>query len=429
MQRVPTERITISYLILKLYLERSIPVSSSIKIVIGGNDGRTLKVNGTTIATNVGSAVQTITNQSTLNKIEVVAESSARSGRLADIKVDDVSLLLPVLPFGRNINPSELSPGLLTDKVIDGGNSAIKGSVEFGENDYLTLTPSTDFNFGTGDFTIEFWIHPQKRFTSYPNIFVINDSVNASKLYINFRNGANLALTDATTVFAQTGPFNLDDWFHVALVRTSGQSRLYMNGIGGSSVSCTNNFGGSNDGMVYIGFEQNQNSVNKYNGFISNFRIVKGTALYTHDFIPPTRELKKIPGTVLLCCQDPDNPLTEAIGKTITGYGHFDRVDVGEDLITNGHFTSNTDNWTANGSTLPTLTVDSGRLKLTHNGANGGAYQNITTVVGSTYDFSAILTDGNSSGVRLRVYGDGATGDGFQGTNYIGDVVRMQHQH
>ena len=39
------------------------------------------------------------------------------------------------------------------------------------------------------------------------------------------------------------------------------------------------------------------------------------------DFIPSTRELKKVPGTVLLCCQDPDNPLTEATGKTITGYG------------------------------------------------------------------------------------------------------------
>ena len=59
----------------------------------------------------------------------------------------------------------------------------------------------------------------------------------------------------------------------------------------------------------------------EYNGFISNLRIVKGTALYTDDFIPPTRELKKVPGTVLLCCQDPDNPLTEATGKTITGYG------------------------------------------------------------------------------------------------------------
>ena len=73
--------------------------------------------------------------------------------------------------------------------------------------------------------------------------------------------------------------------------------------------------------LVTIGAQNHDNNTFHWKGFISNLRIVKGTALYTHDFIPPTRELKKIPGTVLLCCQDPDNPLTEATGKTITGYG------------------------------------------------------------------------------------------------------------
>ena len=96
-----------------------------------------------------------------MNKVEVVAESSARSGRLAYIKVDDVSLTLPVLPFGKVVH-SELSPGLLTDKV-DGGNSAIKGSVEFdGDYDDYSSFQSTDFQFGTGDFTIEYWFNPNQ---------------------------------------------------------------------------------------------------------------------------------------------------------------------------------------------------------------------------------------------------------------------------
>ena len=55
-------------------LGKKIPVSSSIKIKIGGSDGRTLKVNGTTIATNAGPTESVITNQSTLNKVEVVSE-------------------------------------------------------------------------------------------------------------------------------------------------------------------------------------------------------------------------------------------------------------------------------------------------------------------------------------------------------------------
>ena len=407
-------------------LGKKIPVSSSIKIKIGGSDGRTLKVNGTTIATNAGPTESVITNQSTLNKVEVVSESSARSGRLAYIKVDDVSLTLPVLPFGKVVH-SELSPGLLTDKVIDGGNSAIKGSVEFdGDYDGLVLSKSTDFQFGTGDFTIEGWFNV----SDTGAIRTLFDSRNADTTV----NGIFVGINSDDNLYTYgfpggTGVVNYGipkhgEWQHFAVVRNGSNGYVFLNGVkvSGSIDTSSSNYThqGATVGQPSTVFAA---TLYRYKGFISNLRVVKGTGLYTHDFIPPTRELKKVPGTVLLCCQDPNNPLTEATGKTITGYGHFDRVDVGEDLITNGHFSSNTDNWTANGSTLPTLSVDSGRLKLTHNGANGGAYQNITTVVGSTYDISAILTDGNSSGVRLRVYGDGATGDGFQGTNYIGDVV------
>ena len=51
---------------------------------------------------------------------------------------------------------SELTPGILTPIVKTGAGSAITGSVEFdGTGDYLTVANSSDFNFGTGDFTVE----------------------------------------------------------------------------------------------------------------------------------------------------------------------------------------------------------------------------------------------------------------------------------
>ena len=56
-------------------------------------------------------------------------------------------------------------------------------------------------------------------------------------------------------------------------------------------------------------------------GYISNLRVLNGTALYTTNyFTPPTTELTLIPNTVLLCCQDSDNPLQEATGKTLVAY-------------------------------------------------------------------------------------------------------------
>ena len=110
-------------------------------------------------------------------------------------------------------------------------------------------------------------------------------------------------------------------------------------------------------------------------------------------------------------------------GQTVTVNEVVKEDRFGPELLINTDFSDNTNNWTANGATLPTLSSDSDRLKIVHNGANGGAYQNITTVVGGTYIFTAYLSNGNATSVRLRVYGDGASGDGFQGTNYIGDAI------
>ena len=55
-----------------------------------------------------------------------------------------------------------------------------------------------------------------------------------------------------------------------------------------------------------------------FDGHISNFRIIKGTALYTANFKPPMRELEVVPGTVLLACQSKTDASLEKTGKTVT---------------------------------------------------------------------------------------------------------------
>ena len=347
-------------------LGKSIPVSSSIKIVVGGSDGRTLKVNGSTIGTNLGSAVQTITSQSALNKVEVVAESSSRSGRLADIKVDDVSLLLPVLPFGRNTTASELSPGLLTNKVIDGGNSAIKGSVEFdGDYDGLVLAKSTDFQFTTGDFTIEGWFNVSDT-GAIRSIFDSRNTDNTSLgLFVGINSNDNLYTYGFPGGFGVVnyGIPKHGQWHHFAVVRNGSNGYVFLNGVkvsGSIDTSSTNYIHqGATVGQPSTIFAAN---ASRFKGFLSNIRVNKGTALYTHDFIPPTRELKKIPGTVLLCCQDPDNPLTEATGKTITPYGDLGDGSLGPELVTrDGVWTL-----TKGGSGATDWTVSNNGLSLIH---------------------------------------------------------------
>ena len=72
--------------------------------------------------------------------------------------------------------------------------------------------------------------------------------------------------------------------------------------------------------------------------------MIKGSALYTAAFTPPTEKLTAVDGTVLLCCQDSDDPTQEATGKTI--YPHGGTLPSRDNnIIINGTFWSGTDFW------------------------------------------------------------------------------------
>ena len=75
---------------------------------------------------------------------------------------------------------------------------------------------------------------------------------------------------------------------------------------------------------------------------------------------------------------------------------------VGSELILNGGFPTNTDNW--NDSNDAILSVDTQRLKVTNGAAaNGWAHQVVTTVIGKTYTVRADGTLGTSGAVRLFI--------------------------
>ena len=216
-----------------------------------------------------------------------------------------------------NAVANELTPGLLTDRVKSGGTSAITGSVEFdGTGDYLTLASSGDFAFGTGDFTVEMWVYhtdltgQQTYFGdtwgSTAGIYTYKTSNNEISLY----DTAQRSLSAVNVISANT-------WYHIAWTRQSGILRAFLNGSLVDSDTYTGNFTTT---QYYVGDTAGTSSGGMI-GFISNLRVLKGTALYTGSFIPPSRELKKIPNTVLLCCKNSSDPTAEETGKTITANG------------------------------------------------------------------------------------------------------------
>ena len=232
---------------------------------------------------------------------------------------------------------------LRTDKIAGLDSvSAITGSVEFkshptGNGTYLSYVDSDRiFNFGDGNFTIEFWMKPNTVDTSE----LSQDGDNATIMdygYGNTSNSANAWFAvhheDQGIKFAFQNSDQLtssnfltaNTWHHVSInhVRTgsSGKTTIYGDGTAVGSMSSTQSFTDALTRELTIG---NQNNVNRaFDGKLSNVRVCKGHAVYTAAYTPPTRELVvhfTSPGdeTILLCCQSSQDAGMDATGKILT---------------------------------------------------------------------------------------------------------------
>ena len=284
------------------------------------------------------------------------------------------------------------------------------GSVYFdGNGDYLSMPDSTDFTMGTGDYTIEGWFYFNATGTN--RLFgQRNSSAGESQLLGEFYDGHTISyyhsIGDTNYVVKKANSISLQTWYHIAITRHNQVLHLYVNGV----LQDTNTTTGSLDDRAqpFVIGRQGDFTSNTFNGYISNFRVCKGHAVYTGNFTPPTRELKvhtKPPKgvvfpaadnrTVLLACQDAYNPLTDSSGRhTITGAGHLGGVP-GQNLVTNGQFGQNADNWVVSGSisfTRDTTVFSDGGIKITTGGGQSLVTQTLTgLVVGVRYTLSADL--------------------------------------
>ena len=197
----------------------------------------------------------------------------------------------------------------------------------------MKVTTTSDLALGTGDFTIETWVY----FTStgtYQSIIDFRVSNGLFPFLVRDTDGDLYWHINGSTLIDNIPARENHFWHHVAVVRSSGTTKIYLNGVEKGSASDSTNYVATND--PFIG--ASVSSSNDLFGYLSNLRITK-SALYTANFTPPTEKLTVVPNTVLLCCQDSDNALQEATGKTITGYGRhpsaaYDGNGEGSELVT-----------------------------------------------------------------------------------------------
>jgi Concanavalin A-like lectin/glucanases superfamily len=177
------------------------------------------------------------------------------------------------------------------------------GSLAFdGTGDYLKMPTSPNFDFGTGDFTVECWVYLTGYSTS-SNACVFDKDFNGATgtrsfsfvisgtgsswtgIYMLLGNSAgSLAGVTGTTTL------NLNTWYHLAYTRSSGTGYVFVNGNLLNSGSITTNIA-INTTPVNVGRSGYSGYPYELPGYIDDLRITKGYARYTTNFTPLTAAL------------------------------------------------------------------------------------------------------------------------------------------
>ena len=193
----------------------------------------------------------------------------------------------------------------------------IGNSVYFdGSGDYLTVPASNGFSFGLGDFTIEAFIYRESALFLYDHLNHPSD-----KFTVFSYNNDDIRVWNNQHLVSNVNP-GMNTWFHLAVVRESGTLKFYIDGVKSSTEHSWNYNIGGNQGDK--GIDIGRSGYGEYGKFYcSNLRVVKGTAVYTSNFTPPTSALTNISGTVLLCCQSSTSTTAAAVSPgTITANGN-----------------------------------------------------------------------------------------------------------
>ena len=226
---------------------------------------------------------------------------------------------------------------LRVDKITSTETFETTGSVQFnGTDSNLELASGqviSGTGFGTNDFTIEFWLYPEVNDTNYTILFAFTSSTTTDRFEVAYHSSKIHVYTDTATWRNTDIEPDKRTWHHIAFVRDYSKSSLIMYVDGKNEWQVTNNRNYDEAFTSQIG-SYNSGSYGFLQGFISNFRVVNGTALYKDTFKPPMRELEDIPGTALLCCQSKTSAITAKTGNTITTNGSPEASELTPGLLT-----------------------------------------------------------------------------------------------
>ena len=275
-----------------------------------------------------------------------------------------------------------------------------------GSNDYLTVPDHADWNFGSGDFTIDCWVYLNSLGST--GRVICGQSVDSdNRWYLAWIDNSNIwrlyvrsGGSEILRVEASDSP-SINTWYHIAVVRDGNTFKIFRDGTDKTS-------SGGTDSDAFVDFTAeltvgrgNTGAINYHDGFIDELRISKGIARWTSNFTPPT------------LAYETGNP--EGISTYTNGYESISIYTFGVNL-----FATRVANWAyfdgsesghsgTVGYSLP-LSVDD-NYKLTYDGSGS------QWIILKSYD-SIISGDGFYSGSDYVLNGNGEEAIFLDTTSY-----------
>ena len=194
--------------------------------------------------------------------------------------VESLPFVNPTLTIGPAVTTAAQSP------FVGGGNSYVFSS---STTSYITTPGSEDWAVGTDDFTVE-WFSYQTTLSQFQRIFTVGDFPSI-KIGVSIESGTFYYWANNSFRYSSSGASTINTWIHWAVVRSSGVTKIYKNGTQlGSQITDTNNI--TDNSTTFVVGNTNTFATNAaLVGNLTNFRWVKGLAVYTGAFSVPTSAL------------------------------------------------------------------------------------------------------------------------------------------
>lgn len=342
---------------------------------------------------------------------------------------------IPYTITGANVTSQQLSNISLTGTFTNIVLSLLSSTYFDGTGDYLNIpnVGTTAFQFGTGDFTIEFWIKTTDTAFDIINQYT-SGGTNWSFLVVSgnlYWQNSN-ASTNAHYVALNSLPADptSGSWTHVAITRTSGTLKYWINGTGDSSTTADSTNYQGNAAEIRIG----SGYYGDLQGNISNLRVVKGVAVYTGNFTVPTSPL-----TVTQSSSSNISAITSGQTSLLTCNRQTSIIDTSTHkflIAKNGNVAANTEypsGWSGTANGNPS-NVGSGTLLISTNSVSSLTTQanGFINVGGTTKSFvirNGNITVGNTSlnGTQTINFVNTETSDihseNIEGiTNYVSNI-------